>query len=280
MEFSKSDIFKTKYLGRPCVCCGSPQHGLLQAKTQLRTRSGRTIYEYSCPVAGHEEIHKVDKKRPAAEVTISCWLDSERYAQECQYNAASARVKFQELENAVTADYEVVMERFKKQVLEICQQDREIRSAEKRRMSDLLRQERYLMFKNTFLIRPCGLCGAEEHEVLEGVEDEMGIMRYKYSCPSALHEDYEAIKRSPMKSVLSICPRKFARSHLYDGIEIARAISRMRKHREGGMSHEELGVFEQEVREQCMQVIRSSPEERRESRSRGKDGVVLGEIKS
>ena len=142
MEFSKSDIFKTKYLGRPCVCCGSSQHSLLKVKTQLRTRSGRTIYEYNCPVAGHEEIHKVDKKRPAAEVSISYWLDSERYAQQCQFNTATAKIKFQELNNAVTAGYEVVMERFKKQVLEVYQQDREVRSAEKRRMSDLLRQEK------------------------------------------------------------------------------------------------------------------------------------------
>ena len=88
------------------------------------------------------------------------------------------------------------------------------------------------------------------------------------------------VKRSPRKSALSICPKKFAKFCSYDGIEITRAITRMRKHRDEGMSYEELGVFEQEVREQCMQVIKSSPEEKRWSRNRSGDGITVEEVRS
>jgi len=206
---------------------------------------------------------------------ISYWLDSVRYAQQCQFSATIARTKFKELEKAATSEYEAVMERFKKQVLEICQRDREIRSAEKRKLNDLFRQEKHLIFKDTFLTRPCGLCGSEEHQVLEQVEEENGEARFKYSCPSAHHEDYERIKRSPRKSVLSICPRKFARACSYNEEEMTNAISRLIRYRDGGMLSTELEMFETEARGQCKQNVMQSPEiERREGKDRGEEGTV------
>ena len=211
-EFLQSEEFKTLYLTNPCNCCGSTKHSLLGIKNQLRTRTNRIQYEYTCPVASYEDIDKIDKKYPNNRLTISFWLDSENYAIECQYSPTIARSKFMELENSITAGYEVIMERFKSLVIEVCQDNMEIRLENKKRRRETLEKERELMFIDTFLTRPCRICGGVDHSVLRASVTTSGEIRYIYECPSALADDYETVKHRTIRCRLQICPIKFAQA--------------------------------------------------------------------
>ena len=207
-EFLRSEEFESLYLRGPCSCCGSKRHSLLRIKTQLTTRSGRLQYEYQCPVASYEDIDKIDRNKPMNEIRISYWLDSNKYARECQYNKTIAQSKFKELANSLTSGYEVVMTRFKEQVLEICEETREVRVEEKKQKRESLQQESKLIFRDIFLTKPCKICGSEEHEVLinkEGTESG-----YDYRCPAAMAASYDNVRGRSISNRLRICPIKFA----------------------------------------------------------------------
>jgi len=215
-NYLKSEEFKNVYLKSPCNCCGSKGHSLLGIKNQLKTRNNRIQYEYTCPVAGHEDIDRIDKRYPSNELTISFWLDSEKYANECQFSPTIARGKFKELEDSITAGYEVIMNRFKDNVIEVCQENTELRMETKRRKRETLNREKDLLFRDIFLTKPCRICGEKEHSVLQTFISDGGVTQYKYECPSALTDDYEAVKHKTIRCRLQICPIRYARACGYD----------------------------------------------------------------
>jgi len=211
-DYLKSEDFKTLYLSTPCNCCGSKRHSLLGIKNKLQTRNGRIQYEYCCPVASYEDIDRIDKQNPNNELTISFWLDSEKYANECQFSPSIARSKFKELENSITATYEVIMDRFKDQVIEVCQENTGARIEQKRQRREILQKEKELMFTDIFLMRPCRICGGEDHAVLQNIWRLNGERTYNYECPSAMANDYETVRHRKLGCRLQICPRKFAKA--------------------------------------------------------------------
>ena len=211
-EYLNSEEFKVLYLEIPCNCCGSKRHSLLGIRNQLRTRNSRIQYEYTCPVASYEDIDRIDKRHPNNELTISFWLDSGKYANECHFSPTIARNKFRELENSITAGYEVIMNRFKEHVIEVCQENMDVRVEEKRRRKETLQKEKELIFLDIFFSKPCRICGMDDHSVLLTIIQANGKIRYNYECPSALANDYEEVKNRTLRYRLQICPIKFARA--------------------------------------------------------------------
>ena len=229
--FLRSEEFKAIYLRSQCGCCGSENHALLGIKAQLQTRSGKVQYEYQCPVADYEDINTIDRKRPENEINISYWLDSTKYAMECQFSPTMAKKKFKELGRSVTADYETVMQRFQDQVLEICQDNRSYKFEQKRQRKEMLQKEKELLFQDTFLTTPCRICGTEDHKVLKQTRGG-----YEYEGPSALAGTYQMVKNSPLGHRLQICPEKFAAYCGYNPLEVNKrmeSVSRQQKYRMG-----------------------------------------------
>ena len=224
-EFLKSEQFEILYLRSPCSCCGSKEHSLLRIKSQLRTRSGRLQYEYQCPVAGFEDIEMVDKHRPENQIKISYWLDSGKYASECCYNTTIALNKFKELSNSLTSEYEVVMNRFKAQVLEICEENMDYMVERKKLRREILRNENTLIFKDTFLVKPCKICGSDDHVVLG--RQEGTITGFDYTCPLALAPSYDSVKGRSVANRLKICPIKLAALHNNDPTKIIQAYEKV-----------------------------------------------------
>ena len=248
-EFLRSEEFESLYLRAPCSCCGSKRHSLLRIKTQLTTRSGRLQYEYQCPVAGYEEIDRIDRHRPINEIRISYWLDSNKYARECQYNTQIARSKFKELNNSITSDYEVVMTRFKEQVLEICEDTREVQMEEKKQRRESLQKESKLIFKDIFLTKPCKICGSEEHEALTNKEGtESG---YDYACPSAMAASYDNVRGRSIANRLRICPIKFALSCNNDPTVVVAAYGKVAEQQTTRMG-EKLSRFLKSTLAECL----------------------------
>ena len=248
-EFLRTAEFETLYLRTPCSCCGSKRHSLLRVRTQLTTRSGRLQYEYQCPVAGYEDIEKIDRHRPTNQITISYWLDSSKYAKECQYNTKIAFSKFQELANSLTSDYEVVMTRFKSQVLEICEENIDTMVEEKKQRRETLQKEGELIFKDTFLMKPCKICGSEEHEVLLAKAGTRS--GYDYKCPVALASSYDSVKGRSVANRLRICPIKFAAKCHNDPKSVIKAYGRVAEQQKTRMKGN-LSKFLDSILKECL----------------------------
>ena len=205
-------------------------------------------------------MHRVDKKEPTNEVLISYWLDARKYAYECNFSPTKARQKFGELEKAGTAGYEVVMKKFKTHVLEECRSKTEERRDIKRRRANMFRQGRLLDFQDTFFIAPCKACGSAEHSVLKESADESGKEKYQYQCPSAIQEDYEKVKKRTRKSLLEICPQKFAQAQDFKPLQVVQAYVTLREARKD-ISEQELGKFQQEAMNECYRKMYPSPKQ-------------------
>ena len=85
-EFTKSNYFREQYLEPPCRGCCSLGHSLLGVDVAPRTRSGKTIYKYLCPVVEHEDLYAVSPKYPNDELNITYFVIAERYAMVHQYD--------------------------------------------------------------------------------------------------------------------------------------------------------------------------------------------------
>ena len=79
VDFTKSEEFRDEFLESPCLGCGR-EHSLLTVGNTPRTRSGRTIYRYNCPVVEYENLYIPDHRHPRDELTITYYIVSERYA--------------------------------------------------------------------------------------------------------------------------------------------------------------------------------------------------------
>ena len=96
-SFTRSEEFKKEFIAGRCRCCGSREHSLLRVGNPSRTRNGRTTYEYSCPVARHEDLNSRNRYYPLDELNINFQFDTLLYAQQIEFNTETLREKFVEL---------------------------------------------------------------------------------------------------------------------------------------------------------------------------------------
>ena len=96
-SFTRSDEFKEEFIAGRCKCCGSREHSLLRVENLSRTRNGRTTYEYSCPVARHEDLYERNRYYPLDELNINFQFDTLKYAEVINFDIDTLCGKFVEL---------------------------------------------------------------------------------------------------------------------------------------------------------------------------------------
>jgi hypothetical protein len=193
--------FESEYLNPRCTGCGSSKHGLL-AIDLPKTRQGKKIITYLCPMVEHIDPMEINPAYPKDQVQISFHLDVEKYAERCRYNEEIASGTLTNLNYSYMSNYPRIILEFETHVLNLCKREtarfRGERAAESRRV-----------FEETFLSAPCKICGSNEHSMYREEIRGSNQRRY-YACPIAYYSDEALQNGLPGTRVFRICPAKLA----------------------------------------------------------------------
>jgi hypothetical protein len=89
-SFTNTLEFRRMFLGKPCSCCGSPSHSLMEMIPSMATRSGQKNYEYTCNVATYDQPYNTES---SGKIQLSFILDAERFAKSCKYDLSLALIR-------------------------------------------------------------------------------------------------------------------------------------------------------------------------------------------
>jgi len=119
LNFTKTEEFRVEFLGSPCLGCGK-EHSLMTIESSPRTRSGRSIYQYNCPVVEYDDLYVRNPRYPDDEITITYYIISERYAAIHGYNEDEALSKISCLYKGRIPEPPWYMDSFIGEVKRIC----------------------------------------------------------------------------------------------------------------------------------------------------------------
>ena len=89
-NYTNTIEFGRMFLGKPCACCGSPSHSLMETIPSMRTRSGKKKYEYICGVVmGAKPYHH----KTSGNIRLTYVLEAKRFAKSCKYDLSLALIR-------------------------------------------------------------------------------------------------------------------------------------------------------------------------------------------
>jgi hypothetical protein len=89
-SYTNTREFRRMFLGKPCSCCGSPSHSLMEMIPSMGTRSEQKNYKYTCSVATYDKPYH---KELPGKIHLSFILDAERFAKSCKYDLSLALIR-------------------------------------------------------------------------------------------------------------------------------------------------------------------------------------------
>jgi len=205
---------KNRCLSKPCSGCGSINHSLLDVTSQGRTRSGRVVYNYKCPIVQVDNLYDIHARNSENEVTISFYLSTKKCIEQCGNNITMMEQVIQDLDNSIIGETDMIG-KFKEILTHHC---------EKRKQQQTIQDN--LLYDN-LLSTPCALCAQTDHTMLlEKISRGRG-KRLEYNCPIAFHSDWESTHRQQRDDIYRVCPFKLAKKCNYYQMEVIRVYTNM-----------------------------------------------------
>ena len=89
-NYTNTTEFRRMFLEKPCACCGSPSHSLMEIIPSMKTRSGQRKYEYICGVVmGAIPYHH----KMSGNIRLTYVLEAKRFAKSCKYDLTLALIR-------------------------------------------------------------------------------------------------------------------------------------------------------------------------------------------
>jgi len=189
-------------------------HSLLEIKSQGRTRSGRIVYGYKCPMVQVDDLYPTNARNSEDRLNISFYLSTKKCISQCGNNISLLEQVIQELDNSVTGKSDLIG-KFK----EILQQHCEEMKKQQTRQRDLL-------YDNLLSI-PCSLCAQPDHTMLAEKISRSRGRTLIYNCPIAYYTDWESTYRELPDEIYRVCPSKLAEKCNYYQMDVIKAYTDM-----------------------------------------------------
>ena len=205
---------KDRCLLTPCSGCGSTNHSLLEIMSQGRTRSGRIVYNYKCPLVQVDNLYNIHARNSEDEITISFYLSTKKCIEQCGNNIIRMERIIQELDNSIVGESDIIG-KFKEILIHHCEKLKRQQAVQDNLLYDSL------------LSSPCALCAQTDHTMLIEKTSRSRGKRLEYNCPIAYYSDWESTHRQQSSEIYRVCPSKLAKSCNYYQMEVIRVYTNM-----------------------------------------------------
>ena len=211
---SRQQDVKNVCLLKPCGGCGSMDHSLIEIKSQGRTRSGRIVYGYGCPMVQVDDLYTMNARNSEDKLNISFYLSTKKCISQCGNNISLLEQVILELDDSIIGKSDLIG-KFK----EILQQHCEEVKNQQTRQENLLYDD--------LLSTPCVLCAQPDHTMLVEEESRSRGKALMYNCPIAYYTDWESTHREQPDEIYRVCPSKLAEKCNYYQMDVIKACTDM-----------------------------------------------------
>ena len=211
---SRQQDVKEMCLLKPCGGCGSMDHSLLEIKSQGRTRSGRIVYGYKCPIVQVDDLYTTNARNSEDELNISFYLSTKKCISQCGNDILMLEQVIQELDNSIIGESDLIG-KFKEILQQHCEE-----------MKKQQIRQRNLLYVNLLSI-PCSLCAQPDHTMLAEKISRSKSRTLIYNCPIAYYTDWESTHREQPDEIYRICPSKLAEKCNYYQMDVIKAYTDM-----------------------------------------------------
>ena len=205
---------KDRCLSTPCSGCGSTNHSLLEVTSHGRTRSGKIVYNYKCPMVQVDNLYDIHARNSENEVTISFYLSTKKCIEQCGNNITRMEQVIQDLDNSIVGESDIIG-KFKEILIHQCERLKQRQTIQDNLLYDSL------------LSTPCSLCAQTDHTMLVEKMSRGRGKRLEYNCPIAYHSDWELTHRQQPSDIYRVCPSKLAKRCNYYQMEVIRVYTNM-----------------------------------------------------
>jgi len=189
-------------------------HSLLEIKSQGRTRSGRIVYGYKCPIVQVDDLYTTNARNSEDELNISFYLSTKKCISQCGNDILMLEQVIQELDNSIIGKSDLIG-KFKEILQQHCEE-----------MKKQQTRQRNLLYDNLLSV-PCSLCAQPDHTMLAEKISRSKGRTLIYNCPIAYYTDWESTHREQPDEIYRICPSKLAEKCNYYQMDVIKAYTDM-----------------------------------------------------